>query len=64
MNCAEDRLLRLPEVLKRIPVSRARWYRGIERGEYPKPVSLGRRAVAWRESDIDDIVQNGIAQVG
>lgn len=27
-------------------------YRMIERGEFPKPVRLGRRAVGWRENDI------------
>lgn len=47
----DDYLLRLPEVLKRVPVSRASWYRLVQRGEAPKPVHLGNMAL-WRESTI------------
>ena len=45
-------LLRLPEVLKLIPVSRATWYAGMKDGRYPSPVKLGPRAVAWRSASI------------
>ena len=45
-------LLRLPEVLKLIPVSRSTWYDGMKDGRYPSPVKLGPRAVAWKSSDI------------
>jgi prophage regulatory protein len=47
------RLLRLPEVLRRVPVSRSSWYSGIRAGRYPRPVKLAPRTVAWRETDID-----------
>lgn len=47
----EDFLLRLPEVLKRVPISKASWYRLIQRGEAPKPVHLGNMSV-WRASEI------------
>lgn len=49
------RLLRLPEVLCRIPVSRTSWWAGIRKGIYPSPVRLGPRTVAWKESDIDKL---------
>lgn len=45
-------LLRLPEVLKRLSISRTNWYDGIKLGLYPEPVRLGKRTVTWRESDI------------
>ncbi|MBC7981227.1 MAG: AlpA family phage regulatory protein [Armatimonadetes bacterium] len=32
--------LRLPHVLKIIPVSQSTWYRGIRSGRYPQPVKL------------------------
>lgn len=51
------RLLRLPDVLDRIPVSRSDWYRGMRRGQYPRPVKIGLRAVAWRENEIDALVR-------
>ena len=52
-----SRLLRLQDVLNRVPLGRSTWYAGVAAGIYPKPVRLGRRAVAWRESDIDQIVE-------
>lgn len=48
-----DILLRLQEVLQRLPVSRASLYAGMRTGLYPQPVRVGKRTVAWKESDID-----------
>ena len=54
-----ERLLRLPEVLQRIPVSRSTWYQGIKTGLYPKGIRLGARIVAWREADIKKLSESG-----
>lgn len=51
-------LYRLPEVLKRIPVSRSAWYRGIQEGKYPRGVALGPNTTAWRSSDIDQLISS------
>lgn len=56
-----DQLLRLPEVLRLVPVSEATWYRGMADGRYPKPVKLGSRCVAWRASDVAAIVERGVS---
>ncbi|OUL72157.1 helix-turn-helix transcriptional regulator [Paraburkholderia hospita] len=61
MQHQDDLLLRLPEVLARIPVSRATWYAGVKSGRYPKPVSLGPRCVAWKASDIQQLVSQGVS---
>jgi predicted DNA-binding transcriptional regulator AlpA len=53
---AIDRLLKLPDVLAIVPVSRTRWYEGIKAGLYPSPVHIGSRSVAWRSSDIKKLV--------
>ncbi|MFO8058444.1 MAG: AlpA family phage regulatory protein [bacterium] len=53
-----ENLLRLREVLQRFPVSRSTWYSGISEGRYPPPVRLGKRAVAWRESDIERLISD------
>ena len=53
-----NQLLRLPEVLKRFPVSRTSWYDGIDLGLYPAPLRLGKRTVAWRASDIERVIRN------
>ena len=46
------RFLRLPEVRTRVPYSRATIYRLMTAGQFPRPFSLGARAVAWLESDV------------
>ena len=47
------RILRLPEVICRVGLRRASIYLHISKGSFPKPISLGARAVGWLESDID-----------
>lgn len=46
-------VLRLPEVISRVGLSRTEIYRRIARGTFPRMIELGPRAVGWRESDID-----------
>ena len=47
----DERLMRIDEVLTRIRVSKAHWYRAIARGEAPRPIHLGRTSL-WRASDV------------
>ncbi|WP_374258492.1 helix-turn-helix transcriptional regulator [Aquabacterium sp.] len=56
MSTNNDALLRLPEVLAIIPVSRTTWYQGVKDGLYPQQVKLGPRVSAWRRSDIDALL--------
>lgn len=49
-----QRFLRISEVRNRVPFSRSQIYLLISRGEFPKPVSLGARAVAWLDSEVDN----------
>ena len=48
----ENSLLRLPQVLALIPVSRSAWWAGCKSGRFPKPVKIGPRTSAWKGSDI------------
>lgn len=60
-------LLRLHQIVGArglIPISRSRWYSGIQSGEFPKPVKLGSRAVAWRASDIALLIERGVRDDG
>lgn len=45
-------LLRLPQVLQLIPVSRSAWWAGVASGRFPASVKLGERTTCWRRSDI------------
>jgi prophage regulatory protein len=49
-----ESLLRLPQVKTACGLSRTELYRRIGTGEFPEPVALGKRAVAWRSSQIQD----------
>lgn len=45
-------------------LSRSLIYEMINRGEFPRPIRIGKRAVAWRESDIAEWqshVENNVA---
>jgi prophage regulatory protein len=42
-----DSFLRLADVQRRVPFSRSTIYLMISRGEFPKQISLGARAVGW-----------------
>ena len=44
--------LRLPEVLRVIPVSKSTWWLGIAKGKYPRGVKLSERITAWHVDDI------------
>jgi len=47
------RLLSMKQVLREVPVHRATIYKMMARNEFPQPVQLSRRRVAWWESDIE-----------
>lgn len=53
-----DRLLRRSEVERIIGLSRSWIYAAIDRGEFPAPIRLTSKAVAWRESDIEAWVES------
>ena len=55
-----DTILRLPAVKARTGLGRSSIYSYIERGDFPKPVRLGERAVGWVESQIDGWVEGRI----
>jgi prophage regulatory protein len=46
-------ILRLPAVKTRTGLSRSTIYLRVSEGTFPRPVSLGARAVGWLESEID-----------
>lgn len=48
----EERILRRPEVEARTGISRSTIYQWMKDGQFPRPIKLGARLVAWRESDV------------
>lgn len=56
------RFLRLPSILEITGLNRATIYEMIDRGDFPRPCKIGARAIAWPESDIEDWVNERIAE--
>jgi prophage regulatory protein len=46
-------ILRRPQVEARTGLSRSTLYQYIQDGQFPRPVSLGARAVGWLESEVN-----------
>lgn len=53
-----DRLIRMPELLARLGICRKTVYNLLKTGELPRPLMIGSKAIAWRESQIDDWIAN------
>lgn len=50
--------LRLPDVLKLIPVSKATWWNGCKSGRFPKPYKLAPNITAWKVADIEKCMKD------
>ncbi|PID35458.1 MAG: DNA-binding protein [Rhodobacterales bacterium] len=53
-----QKLLRRPDVETLTGLSRTSIYRMMKSGDFPRPVRLGSRSVAWREADLMDWMDN------
>ncbi|CAA0101008.1 Uncharacterised protein [Halioglobus japonicus] len=54
-------LMRLPQVQQHVPLCRAKIYQMMEAGEFPRPVNLGTRSVAWVATEVLEWVETRIA---
>ncbi len=55
-------LLKLPEVCRKVGLTKAPIYAAVKAGTFPKPVAVGERAVAWVESEVDGWIADRIAE--
>jgi prophage regulatory protein len=53
-------VLRLPAVRARTGLSRSTIYLRSSEGTFPKPISIGTRAVGWLESEIEQWIARRI----
>ncbi|MCE2541050.1 MAG: AlpA family transcriptional regulator [Acidobacteria bacterium] len=54
---ATRRLLRLPAVLEKTGLRRSVLYALMTPGEFPRPLRIGARAVAWLEDEVDEWIR-------
>jgi prophage regulatory protein len=55
-------ILRRPQVIARTGLKRTAIQDRINAGDFPRPVSLGARAVGWLESEVDAWIASRAAQ--
>ena len=53
----EQKIIRIKEVLKLVPICRSTIYKQIDEGKFPRPIKLGTRARAWRIKDIEEWIE-------
>lgn len=54
--------LRLPQIMKLVPISKSAWWEGCRSGRYPRPVKLGPRTTVWRAEDIQALIERVSSQ--
>ncbi|CNG45395.1 helix-turn-helix transcriptional regulator [Yersinia enterocolitica] len=55
-------LIRMPETMRRTGYGKAWIYKLIAQGRFPKPVKIGSRSIAFVESEIDEWINQRIAE--
>lgn len=57
---SQKRFIKLPEVIKRVSLSRSTIYERISRKKFPAPIPIGGGRVAWIESEVDQWIEEHI----
>ena len=60
-NTQDRRFLRIAEVKQQVGLGRSSIYSKIKCGEFPAPVTLGARAVAWLSDEITAWIDGRVA---
>jgi len=49
-----DSFIRMRELVKRVPVSKAHIWRLVQAGKFPKPIKLSEKCTVWKIADIEN----------
>lgn len=52
-----EHLLRVRDVVGRVPVSKSTWWAWVRKGYAPRPMKVGQNVTCWRASDIDAFIE-------
>lgn len=55
-------VVRIDALCKRLQLSKAWIYQQVALDNFPRPISLGARAVGWVEAEIDEWIEQRIAE--
>jgi prophage regulatory protein len=56
------KMIRLPTVIEQTGLSRSSIYLRMKNNKFPKSISLGDRAIAWLEEDINQWIEDKIIE--
>ncbi len=54
----DEQFLRLPDVIRKVTLSKAQIYREIAENKFPRQIRLSKRVVVWKKSDLEEWMQN------
>jgi prophage regulatory protein len=54
-------LMRIPQILKMMPVSKSKFWLMVQKGEFPKPIKIGRSSF-WTLEQVQDFIQESASQ--
>lgn len=61
-GCEEDRLIRLPEVLRLTGMCRSALYEQMSRGQFPRSIKIGPRAASWSAREVRSWISDRIRE--
>ena len=59
---ANERFIRLDELISKTGLGRSTIYIMMDNGEFPKPINLTSNKVAWLQSEINNWMQSKVEQ--
>nr|WP_315425894.1 AlpA family transcriptional regulator [uncultured Albidiferax sp.] len=64
LSGAEDRLIRLPEVLRLTGMCRSALYDQMARGQFPRSIKIGQRAASWSARAVHEWIARRVDESG
>ncbi|GHU24033.1 hypothetical protein FACS189472_17040 [Alphaproteobacteria bacterium] len=55
---SENGFLRLPQILKLIPIGKSTLLEKVKKGEFPKQIKLGAKISVWKASDVQAYIDD------
>jgi prophage regulatory protein len=55
-------LMRIPQILKVMPVSKSKFWLMVQKGEFPKPIKIGRSSF-WTIEQVQSFIRDKVDQV-
>jgi predicted DNA-binding transcriptional regulator AlpA len=54
--------LRLPQILRLIPVGKTTIWQWVKDGKFPKQIKLGPKLAVWRKDEVDEFIEKQFHQ--